>query len=136
MLRIQTGDARQSDVYIVLRELLENDEFRSQRMEAIAALTDELDITERQETCRAMASMLFTDYQPKAGAAVGSMHQTTPHFAVHCAPPPKGVWANAGHLEGKYNTKAKIDSVRVSSYVRELLVALERMWNVHGHLVK
>lgn len=139
VLRVQSGIARDSDLYLILGTLLSNERFLSDRTGAIGQLVGDIPLLEREDLCRSMAIILLTDFSPRVpmqDRARGAEVRTTPAFARYCAPPPRGVWERSDHLKGKYHKKGKVDVVWVSPYLRDVLMAIERMWNVSGHLVK
>lgn len=138
ILRAQTGRARESDIYAIIRRLLDDADFREARVGAVGQLTAEIPEFERQEICRAMAILLLADFKPPASMVVDrtEYHHTTPPFVRYCAPSPGGPWQEMGHIQAEYNSKAQAKYVQVSPYLRDLLRALEDMWNVGGHLLK
>ena len=138
VLRVQSGKARDSDLYLILQTIISDKRFREGRTGAIGQLVREIPEQEREELCRAMAQILLTDLKPETenSEPTGTIVNTTPAFARWCAPPPRGTWESTGHITGKYHKEGKTDVARISYYLADLLMALERMWKCAGHLVK
>ncbi len=134
IIRMQTDDASYGDIRKIIKSILESEDFRS-RASSVSMLVSDTTQSKREEYARALAIILLSDFEPSDSASSTHMTIATPFFVRHCTPPPHGAWESSGHLVSTRNKKGKADTVRVSAYLRDILMALEDLWGVPGHLV-
>lgn len=134
LFKVHSGTASFADILSVLKQIVEDDQFRS-RCASLSSLVADVDELQRKNNCSAMASVYFANYASslkEAGRPPGP-YLATLALLSQCAPPRHGPWL--GHVFSDSDRRGRVTRATFSSQVGEVLVALEHLWGVPSYLV-
>jgi hypothetical protein len=134
LFKVHSGTASYADILSVLKQIVEDDQFRS-RCASLSGLVADIEEEQRASNCAAMVNVYFANFasslrdpQQAPGPYLGTFT-----LVSRCSPPKHGPWRD--HVFANSDRKGRTTSATFSSRVGEVLVALEHMWGVPGRFV-
>jgi hypothetical protein len=135
LFKVQSGSASFADVLSVLRNIIEDERAR-QWCSGLSNLVNDMAEKDRQDHCESMVSVYFANHAPVGDPPPKTQvlpYDGSVYFVNQCCPPPYSKWT--GHVRADYDKKGKPTRASMTAPIGEVLVALEHLWGVPGHLV-
>lgn len=135
LFKVQSGTASYADLISVLDGLVTDAQVRS-RCSGLSNLVCDMDESQRRSNCEAMVSVYFANFGSRLRSP--NPEGTAPFLATvslltKCPPPRHGPWA--AHVFSDADRKGRVTRATLSSEVGDVIVALERLWDVPGYLL-